>query len=165
MYLASHPRRLGNLLSKTGKSSEAEAEYRKALAIQQKLADDNPAVTYFRSNLALSHNILGWLLLSKTGRPSEAEAEFRKALAIQQKLADDNPAVTHFQRDLADRLFNQASRHMGAGNTGEAIGYLHAGRGDPAEARRGQLGNPSGQGFPGELPDQHGGHAPSVGEA
>ena len=50
---------LGILLSSTGKPSEAEAEYRKALAIQQKLADDNPAVTEFRSRLALSHNNLG----------------------------------------------------------------------------------------------------------
>ena len=44
---------------RTGKSSEAEAEYRKALAIQQKLADDNPAVADFRSRLASSHNNLG----------------------------------------------------------------------------------------------------------
>ena len=36
----------------TGKPAEAEAEFRKGLAIQQKLADDNPAVTDFRSSLA-----------------------------------------------------------------------------------------------------------------
>ena len=65
----------------TGKPAEAEAEYRKALAIYQKLADDNPAVTEFRSRLADSHNNLGWLL-SNTGKPAEAEAEYRKALAI-----------------------------------------------------------------------------------
>ena len=70
-----------DLLSKTGKPAEAEAEYRKALAIWQKLADDNPAVTDFRSSLACSHRNLGDLL-SKTGKPAEAEAEFRKALAI-----------------------------------------------------------------------------------
>ncbi len=43
--------RVAYLLSETGKTSEAEAEYRKALAIRQKLADDNPAVTEFRSSL------------------------------------------------------------------------------------------------------------------
>ena len=53
---------LGVLLSETGKPAEAEAEYRQALAIQQKLADDNPAVTEFRSDLANSHNNLGILL-------------------------------------------------------------------------------------------------------
>ena len=41
-----------SLLSNTGKPAEAEAEYRKALAIRQKLVDDDPAVTDFRSDLA-----------------------------------------------------------------------------------------------------------------
>ena len=50
--LAGSHNNLGILLSETGKPSEAEAEYRKAIAIQQKLADDNPAVTQFRSSLA-----------------------------------------------------------------------------------------------------------------
>ena len=72
---------LGILLGETGKPAEAEAEYRKALALWQKLADDNPAVTEFRSGLAESHGCLG-ALLSKTGKPAEAEAEFRKAVAI-----------------------------------------------------------------------------------
>ena len=30
----------------TGKRAEAEAEYHKGLAIQQKLVDDNPAITW-----------------------------------------------------------------------------------------------------------------------
>ena len=55
--------------SGTGKPAEAEAEFRTAVAILQKLADDNPAVTEFRSYLALSHNNLG-TLLSETGKPS-----------------------------------------------------------------------------------------------
>ena len=62
----------------------------------RKLADDNPAVTDFRSDLAHSHTNLG-VLLQNTGKPAEAEAEYRKALAIEQKLADDNPAVTDFR--------------------------------------------------------------------
>jgi hypothetical protein len=57
-----------------GKPSEAEAKLRTALAIRQKLADDNPAVTEFRSQLALSHNNLGSVLARK-GKPLEAEAE------------------------------------------------------------------------------------------
>ena len=69
---------LGTVLWNTGKPAKAAAKYRKALAIQQKLADDNPAVTEFRSSLALSHNNFGLLLLN-TGKPAEAEAEYRKA--------------------------------------------------------------------------------------
>ena len=84
----------------TGKPAEAEAEFRKALAIRQKLADDNPAVTDFRSRLADSHINLG-ILLSETGKPAEAEAEYRKALAIRQKLADDNPSVIDFRGGLS----------------------------------------------------------------
>ena len=61
---------------------------------------------------------------------------------------------------VAHRLAARAGRKNGRGDR-----LLHAGRGDPAEARRGQLGNPRRQGYPGELPDQHGGLAPSVGEA
>ena len=82
------------------RQSEAEAEFRKALALYQKLADDNPAVTEFRSGLAWNHHHLGWLLWS-TGKLAEAEAEYRKAMALYQKLADDNPAVTGFRRGLA----------------------------------------------------------------
>ena len=89
------------MLSATGKPSEAEAEYRKAIAIQQKLADDNPAVTQFRLFLANHHGRLGMVLMD-TGKLSEAEAECRRALAIQQKLADDNPAVTKFRNSLAE---------------------------------------------------------------
>jgi tetratricopeptide (TPR) repeat protein len=46
---------LANLLSKTGKPAEAEAEYRKALAIRQKLVDDNPSDIGFRDALAADH--------------------------------------------------------------------------------------------------------------
>ena len=117
--LAWSHRGLADLLSKTGKPAEAEAEYRKALAIRQKLADDNPADTDFRSGLADSHFNLG-ILLSSTGKPAEAEAEYRKALAIRQKLADDNPADTGFRSGLADSHFN--------------LGILLSNTGKPAEA-------------------------------
>ena len=85
--------------------SEAEAEFRKALTIQQRLTDDNPAVAYFHSILAASHNDLGRLLAS-TGNASEAGAEYRAALAIQQRLADNHPADVQFQSDLAGLHIN-----------------------------------------------------------
>ena len=78
-----------SLLLEMGKPSEAEAECRKALAIRQKLADENAAVTQFQSNLAASHHNLGHRCCRVLGKTSEAEAELRKALAIEQKLADD----------------------------------------------------------------------------
>ncbi len=61
------------------------------MALYQKLADESPAVTQFRSDMAYCHDALALVLLN-TGKPAEAEAEFRTALAIQQKLIDDNPS-------------------------------------------------------------------------
>ncbi len=87
-------------MSETGSHAAAEAEFRTALAIQQKLADDNPAVTEFRSGLATSHMRLA-RAFSFMGKSSDGEAEFRTALAIQRKLAGDNPAVTEFRSQLA----------------------------------------------------------------
>ena len=135
--LADTINRIGILLEETGKPAEAEAEYRKALAIRQKLADDNPAVTEFRSRLADSHNNLG-VLLRETGKPAEAEAEYRKALAIQQKLADDNPAVTEFRSDLAVSHDNLGMPAVGDGQAGGGGGRVPQGAGDPAEAGRRQ---------------------------
>ena len=93
---------VARVLADSAKSSAAEAEYRNALVIRQKLADGNPTVTEFRGNLAWSHYTIG-NMLSKPGKTSEAEAEFRKPLTIRQKLADDNPAVTEFRDGLRDR--------------------------------------------------------------
>ena len=103
----------------TDKKSEAEAEYRKAIALWQKLADDYPAVTEFRSGLAVSLNNLG-LLLNDSGRQSESEAEFRKAIALMQKLADDNPAVTEFRYGLAINRPNLAIPLPGKPSEAEA---------------------------------------------
>ena len=90
----------GVLLSNGGIPAEAEAEYRKAVAIYQKLIDDNPADTGFRQRLAESHFNHG-VLLSNEGKPAEAEAEFRTAVAIRQKLVDDNPSVIDFRGNLS----------------------------------------------------------------
>ena len=61
---------LAILLFQTGKAAEAEAEFREALALQQKLADDNPAVIDCRNRVAQSHMNLGSLLsqTAKRGR-------------------------------------------------------------------------------------------------
>jgi tetratricopeptide (TPR) repeat protein len=88
------------LLRETGQPAEALNEYQKALAIAQKLADSNPAVTQFLSDLAGSQVSIGYVL-SQRGKSADALNEYQKALAIAQKLADSNPAVTQFQCELA----------------------------------------------------------------
>ena len=51
MFLAKSHFNLGNLLARAGKPAEAETEYREALALFRKLADDSPTVTEFRQGL------------------------------------------------------------------------------------------------------------------
>ena len=87
-------------MSQTGKPEEALTEYRQELAIFQKLADANAAVSEFQRALAWSHNHIAQVL-SQTGKPEETLPELRQALAIFQKLADANPANTEFQNSLS----------------------------------------------------------------
>jgi tetratricopeptide (TPR) repeat protein len=93
--LAASHNNFARLLNDTGRQAEAEAEYRAALAIIQKLVDEHPAVTKFRGNFAL--NRINLAVVLGLSRPSESEAEYRAAVAIYQKLADDHPAVTAFR--------------------------------------------------------------------
>src|SRR5262245_66485806 len=80
--------------------AEAEPEFRTALAIQQKLADENAAVVDIRNYLANIHLHLG-NVLRLTDKVSAAEAEFHEAMAIYQKLIDQYPAITRSHRNLA----------------------------------------------------------------
>ena len=92
---------------------------RRARAIQQKLADANPNVTQFQSDLARSHNNIG-MLFSETGKPAEALAALEKGRAIRQALADANPRVTLFQRDLAISLSGIGQLRQAEGQAAEA---------------------------------------------
>ena len=121
----------------TGDCSNAEAEFRDALALYQKLADDIPAVTDFRSRLADSHHGIGWSM-ADADKPVEAEAEYRKALAIQQKLADDNPAVAEFRSRLADCHHQSRRPAVCFGQVAGGGGRASHGARDPAEACRRQ---------------------------
>ena len=131
------PQFIANTKTTVGRKAETDAEYRAALAIQQKLAADNPAVTRFQSRLASSHQKIGWLL-SETGKTAEAMESFRRALEIGQKLADDNPAVPGYRNGLASSYTNTADvlRHplpVRRGTQG-----LRAGDRDPRRAGQGQ---------------------------
>ena len=81
----------------TGRPSEAEAEFRKAIALLQKLADDNPAVTEFRYGLADQSATTSACRCRRRASRRRRRPSIRKAMAILQKLADDNPAVIDFR--------------------------------------------------------------------
>ena len=117
--LAKSHNTIGVLLMETGKPAEALEAFEKALAIQQQLADADPAISEYQSDLALSHNNIGTVRL-RMGKPEDALTAWGKALAINQNLADAHPAVADFQSAVA--------------GTHNNIGDLLSQTGKPAEA-------------------------------
>jgi serine/threonine protein kinase/tetratricopeptide (TPR) repeat protein len=113
-HLGSAHNGIGVVLSMTGKVAEALKETEKAVAILQQLAESNPAVTTFQSDLARSQYNIGNMLIGM-GRLPEAVLEFRKTLVIRQKLAAANPAMPAFQSDLSwsHSIIGDALLHMG----------------------------------------------------
>jgi serine/threonine-protein kinase len=122
--LATSLHNIGLLLSRTWKPADGLQEYQKALAIRQKVADANPAVTEVQRDLARSHNMVG-LSLFWMEQPAEALKEYQQALAIQQKVADANPAGTQFQSDLARSHHNIGDVLFKTGKPAKALADLH----------------------------------------
>jgi tetratricopeptide (TPR) repeat protein/tRNA A-37 threonylcarbamoyl transferase component Bud32 len=108
------------LLMETGKPALALQAFQRALAIQEKLSDANPAIAGFQSDMALSLNNIGTVLV-RTGKPEEALASWRKALAINQKLADARPKNAEFQSALAGTHNNIYELLSQTGKASEAL--------------------------------------------
>jgi tetratricopeptide (TPR) repeat protein len=103
----------------SGLPTQAESEFRSALAINQKLSDDHPTVPSFRSDLALSLHNLG-LLLARSGRRAEAMGLHREELAILEKLTEQNPDVPHYRGELANAEVDAAAALLISGRSGES---------------------------------------------
>ena len=114
--LASGHNNLGILLTELGNRAEAEEQFRKTLAIREKLVADFPAVPEYRWDLAMSHLNIG-NLRSELGKPPEAEKPVRKALAILEKLVAELPAVPRYRQALA-------GTHRNLGNLLRVMGNL-----------------------------------------
>ena len=82
---------VGSMLCGDRSRSAARRAYRQALAIQQKLADDNPAVTGFRESPGDDPHQPRACLLEIRASHRRRRPSTGRALAIRQKLADDNP--------------------------------------------------------------------------
>jgi serine/threonine-protein kinase len=105
---------LATTTAEIGSIPDAIRSCAEAIAIWERLARENPAITDFQRDLANSHDHLA-KLLSQTGHPDEAIESQQRALAILQRLARDHPTVTDLQRDLAN-----SHSHLGVllGETG-----------------------------------------------
>jgi serine/threonine-protein kinase len=117
--MASSQASLAKVLYATGRPKEAEQAFRKALKVQEKLADDFPAVPLYKSQLAISLNNLG-LVLEATGRKPEAEQAYRQAVAIRDKLVHDFPTIPAYRREMATTLNNLAELLRKLGRPREA---------------------------------------------
>jgi tetratricopeptide (TPR) repeat protein len=110
------------MLAALGKRAEAEEQYGKALAIQEKLAADFPTVPAYRRHLADSHSNLGNLLKGLGKRP-EAEEQNRKALAIFEKLAADFPTVPTYRVNLGASYCNLGILVWDSGKPADSLAW------------------------------------------
>jgi tetratricopeptide (TPR) repeat protein len=85
-------------LRQHGKPAEAEAAFRRALALREELAASG--VPQRRHELAQTSNEYGRFLLEQ-GRLAEAEAAFQKAVALREHLAAESPSLPVTQQDVA----------------------------------------------------------------
>jgi tetratricopeptide (TPR) repeat protein len=96
---AGHSQRyLGWLLAETGRLPDAEAAFRSAVSIFEKLSASPPA-PFQRHMLADTHLHLG-NVLRNTKRPIEAEKAYRQALAIHEKLVAEFPKEASYRQAL-----------------------------------------------------------------
>jgi tetratricopeptide (TPR) repeat protein len=101
-----------------GKPTAAEAECRTELAMLQKLADDNPAVTLFRDRLAYALNNLGDVFRSH-GRAAEAKERYERAIALREPQFQADPTNTEHRYTL---VCGMRRRGMTLRDLGDAAG-------------------------------------------
>jgi tetratricopeptide (TPR) repeat protein len=102
---------------------EAEEHDRKAIAIQEKLAAESPAVPAYVQELARSHNNLG-LLLAALGKRVEAEEHDRKAIAIQEELAAEYPNMPANRISLGGSYCNLGRSVRDAGKPADSLKWF-----------------------------------------
>ena len=88
-----------------GEPGETLKHWRKANGLLQRLADKNPNVDQYRSDLAGSFSNIG-VLLHDMGQANEALQAWDRAIDLQQELVDADPNVIAYQANLANTYTN-----------------------------------------------------------
>src|SRR5262249_1894090 len=114
---------LGALLSTSGKPVEAENEFRRTIAIGQKLVAGNPAVSKFRYTLANSYKDLGRLLALQKRFPDAINA-LETGLAILQNVSGSNPGNPLYTKDLGLCFAYRGAARARAGQPVDAVADL-----------------------------------------
>jgi hypothetical protein len=94
---------LAILLHQNGRSKEAEAAWRDALVVLQKLAADFPKVPEYQYRVAGTLSALATLLRARD-RPADAESAYREVLALWKQLATDFPEVPSYRQQFKKLL-------------------------------------------------------------
>lgn len=111
---------LGELYRGSFRSKPAEEEYRKAIALLEPLARNNPAVTGYRRDLARCRFNLA-SVLAVTFRAEEAEETYREALDAFERLANDYPSVPEYTLELGKNCLSLASLYALTGKNDAVV--------------------------------------------
>jgi tetratricopeptide (TPR) repeat protein len=90
------------------KFKQADAAYKEAIAIREKLVKEHPEVADYRARLGRDKSALG-LLCRDWGRADEADKLINEAAELCRGLIDKYPNVPEYQRDLATACENMAT--------------------------------------------------------
>jgi tetratricopeptide (TPR) repeat protein len=115
----------GRNLARVGRPAEAEAEYRRALAIYRNLAEDDPRAASCRDRGADVENGLS-VVLRRLGRAAEARDLCERAVAAREALLREAPTPGGYRIGLAES-------HLNRGLARRALGDI---AGAAADARR-----------------------------
>jgi serine/threonine-protein kinase len=99
---------VGNFSKKTGRKKEAEEAYGEALSLYEKLAEEVPTSTYYKSQSAVMAGTLA-TFLRDGGRNDDAEPYYRRAVASREALVTQNPKSAPYQDELATARANLAN--------------------------------------------------------
>ena len=123
--LASSYHNRGRQREHAGRKADAEAEYRRSLAIYRKLAEDDPRAPSHRDDAASLEGELS-VVLRRLGRAAEARELCERAVVAREALVREDPASERHRRMLAQH-------HLDRGLARRALGDV---AGAAADARR-----------------------------
>ena len=111
--------KIGSLNDQMGLSDEAIAAHQEAIGLLRELADAQPQVVEYRSQLAVAKNNLA-LALSHAGRSDEGRQALLDAISLQQQLVGEQPQVTRHRVELALSHNNLGAQLRDAGKVEQA---------------------------------------------